>query len=79
MEGMCGGNLSERPGHLCNRCGCMYSFLTDSCPECRDLTDKEAKIKKLKLYDSRIKNNKKLGFSFLAVSVILLLILVLAW
>ena len=71
--------ISEQPGNKCKRCGCMYSFITDSCPECRDLTDKEAGIKKNKLYDSRIKPNKGIGYSFIFAAIILLTIIVIAW
>ena len=71
--------ISEPQGNKCRRCGCLYSFSTDSCPECRDLTDKEAELKRNKLYDSRIKENKTLGYSFFLAATIILIIVVLAW
>ena len=79
MEGMEESFISEPPGNKCKRCGCMYSFSTNSCPECRDLTDKEAEIKKNKLYDSRIEQNKNIGYSFFVAAAILLIIVVLTW
>ena len=79
MEGMDESFVTEPVGNKCSRCGCVYSFITDSCPECRDLTDKEAEIKKNRLYDSRIKQNKSLAYSFFIAAVILLIIIVLSW
>lgn len=79
MEGMCGGNLTERPGHLCNRCGCLYSFSTRMCPECKDLSDSEAKLKRAALIYSRVEANKNIGYLFFLIAAFLIILIVLTW
>ena len=79
MEGMCGGNLSERQGNLCNRCGCLYSFSTMECPECKNLSDVEAKIKKQTLLNARADANKSIGYLFYFIAFILIILIVIIW
>lgn len=80
MEGLEGvGLLEERSANVCNRCGCVYSLTTSTCPKCKNYTDKEAKVIKQKLLNKRADENKSIGYSFFIVAAILLLVIILTW
>ena len=79
MEEEYGLTFSKRQGNLCHRCGCLYSFSTMECPECKNLSDVEAKIKKQKLLNARADANKSIGYLFYFIAFLLILLIIIIW